>query len=220
MNQADHIEKVINDYYSKLTKTNFSFEIIVVVNGTTDNSFNICQRIASKLSNVSVYNLDKGGFGLGILYGLKKAKGKYLCYLNCARVHADELIKCLKKYKQNPSNILHAIRVKRDILYRKISSLIYNTTNKILFNISTNDINGSPKIFSREIFNKLNLNFTNSMIDLELIDKAKKNNIKIIEFPIYKNKRHGGKSTSNFKTIFRLIREVTNYWYLTRIKIR
>lgn len=211
MNQEDHIGSVINEFHRQLTKDKLSFELIVVVNGTNDNSFKVSKNMAKKLKNVRVYELKDGGFGLGVLYGLKKAKGKYLCYANSARVYADELSKTIKKFHKNQSSIVHAVRVKRDIKLRKITSLIYKTTCQLLTNVKSSDINGTPKIFNREIYNKLNLKFTDSMVDLELLDKARKLKIEVIEFPIYKNTRHGGKSTSNYLTTFRLMKEIVIY---------
>jgi hypothetical protein len=49
------------------------------------------------------------------------------------------------------------------------------------------------------------------MIDLELLDKAGKFKVPVIEIPIFKNVRHGGKSTSSYKTIFRLMKEMARY---------
>lgn len=211
MNQADHIEKVIRSHHQLLTKQKFSFEIIVVVNGTTDNSYQICEKLSNKLTNVRVYELKLGGYGRGVLYGLKKAHGQYLCYINSARAHSDELLKCLQLFLDEPKGIFHAVRVKRDRLLRKITSLIYITGCWLVTGVSSTDINGTPKIFSQNIFKRLKLNFVDSMIDLQFLERAKKLKIPVKEVPIYNNDRFGGKSTSNFKTVFRLFKELIVY---------
>lgn len=216
MNQADHIESVIRSYHKALSKEKLSFELIAVVNGTKDDSYKICQKVTRELSNVSSYELKGSGFGLGILYGLKKAKGKYLCYVNCARVWPDELVMCLKYFLVDPKIIVHAIRRNRDTPVRTITSIVYNGFCRLLFNIYYTDINGNPKIFSRKYYDLMKLRFTNSMIDLEFQEKAKTLGIRTIEIPIYKNNRHGGRSTSSWKTSFRLMREVMDYWVKTR----
>ena len=213
LNQEDHIEKVIRDFYCVLSKGKLSFELIAVVNGSNDRSFEICQKMSKLLPNVSAYNLIKGGYGRAVIYGLSKAKGRYLCYVNSARMHIDELYFCINKFLESPQGIVHGIRIKRDVLPRKIGSFIYNTTCRLLTGVNSPDINGTPKIFSRKTLSKIKLTYVNSMIDLELLEQARKKNIPVIHVPIYKNIRHGGKSTSNFRTIFRLIGEVFIYWY-------
>ena len=114
MNQADHIERAIRLYHQALTKNKYSFELIAVVNGTRDDSYKICKDLSKKFSNVSTYELKKGGYGLGILYGLKKSKGKYLCYLNCARIHPPDLIRVIKHFEIDPKIIVHGVRLKRE----------------------------------------------------------------------------------------------------------
>lgn len=218
MNQADHIEKVIRSYHEALTKNHFSFELVAVINGSRDRSFSICQQLTKELPKLTVFELKKDGYGRAILYGLDKARGRYLCYINCARVHADELILALKYFFVNPQAIIHAVRKKRDVFYRALSSKIYNFFCRLFFQINSSDINGSPKIFSRENYQKLYLTFPNSMIDLEFVEKVKKKGLPLIEIPIFKNTRHGGKSTTNSATIFRLLKEMTHYWWLSRLK--
>ena len=217
MNQEDHIESVIRSYHRELTRQNFSFELIAVVNCTKDNSFEICKKVAKEFPNVSAYELKGCGFGLGILQGLKKAKGKYLCWASSARTHADELAKCLKQFLADTNVIIHGVRKKRDIFLRRLGAIIYDTACNFVFCLTSSDINGIPKVFSRETYNKLDLRFTDSMIDLELLEKAKRLKIPVVEIPIYKSIRHGGRSTSNFKTIFRLMKEVLRYWLKTRL---
>ena len=48
-------------------------------------------------------------------------------------------------------------------------------------------------------------------------EKAKKLNLPVVEVPVFDYSRHGGRSTSNLKTIFRLIKEVAKYWLKTRL---
>lgn len=217
MNQEDHIEKVIRSYHKELTKNDFSFELIAVVNCSSDNSFKICMRVAKELPNVFTYELKGCGFGLGILYGLQKANGKYLCWASSARTYPDELVRCLEQFLTDTTVIITGVRKKRDKFIRRLGAMIYDTTIKIVFRISSSDINGIPKVFSRETYKKMDLHFTDSMIDLELHEKAKKLHINVVEIPIYKNIRHGGRSTSNFKTIFRLMKEAARYWMKTRL---
>jgi len=217
MNQADHIESVIRAYYKELTKKKFSFELIAVVNCTRDNSFEICKKVASDFPNVSAYNLSGCGYGLGILHGLKKAKGKYLCYLNCARIHPPDLIRALKHFLVDHSVVVHGVRTQRENEKRRLGSLVYNIFCRVFFRIPNRDINGNPNVFSRATYNKLKLKFTDSMIDLELLEKTKRLHLPVVEVPVFDYSRHGGKSTSNFKTIFRLMKEVIRYWLKTRL---
>lgn len=216
MNQEDHIERVIRSYHKELTKRNYSFELIAVVNCSHDRSFEICQKIVKEMLHVTSYKLHDCGYGLGILHGLKKAEGKYLCYLNCARIHSKELLKSLDVFLKDRSVIVHGVRIARENQQRKVGSFLYNAFCRIVFQIPQRDINGNPNIFNKDTFDKLDLQSADSMIDLELLEKAREKKIQVVEVPIYDYSRHGGISTSNFTTIFRLMREVIRYWVKTR----
>ncbi|OGK12092.1 hypothetical protein A3C98_04085 [Candidatus Roizmanbacteria bacterium RIFCSPHIGHO2_02_FULL_37_15] len=216
MNQVDHIEKVIRSYHHTLSKQKISFELIAVVNCTRDNSFEACKKAAREFANVSAYELKGCGYGLGILHGLRRAKGKYLCYLNCARIHLPDLMRSLKHFLVDDGVIVHGVRMNRENEKRRWGSLLYNIFCRIIFLISNRDINGNPNIFSRQTYEKLKLKFTDSMIDLELLEKAKKLRLPVVEVPVFDYTRHGGLSTSNLKTIFRLMKEVARYWLKTR----
>ncbi len=215
MNQADHIEKVVRSYHEILSKNNISFELIAVINGTTDTSFQICKQLEKKMSNFYAYGLEGKGFGLGILHGLKKSSGNFLCYLNCARISTEDLLSSLKYFLVNPAILVHGVRIRRDIPQRTIFSLIYSTLCRLIFNLKTWDVNGNPNIFSRELYEKLNLKFTDSMIDVELQEKAQKMDIIVLEVPIHSYRRHGGISTTTFWTSFRLAKEVSAYFFKT-----
>ncbi len=219
MNQSDHIERVIRAYHKLLTKRKISFELVAVVNGTTDNSFTICQNVSKTFDNVKAFELKEGGYGLGILHGFAHSEGKYLCYLNCARINAEDLVLALREFEKDKNDIVHGVRASRDsVPWRKLGSNIYNTYCQLLFSLKTNDINGNPNVFSRANFEKLKLTYTDSMIDLQLLDRARQLKIKVREIEIGNYTRAGGISTSNFKTIFRLIKEVTIYFFKTRVK--
>jgi len=217
MNQEDHIESVIRSYHKELTKQRLSFELIAVVNCTRDKSYEKCKKVAREYGNVSSYELKGCGYGLGILHGLKKARGKYLCYLNCARIHTPDLLRTINHFLVDDSVIVHGVRLRREDEKRRLGSLLYNLFCRVFFRIPNRDINGNPNIFSRRSFEKLRLQFTDSMIDLELLEKTRKFNIPVVEVPVFDYSRHGGRSTSNLKTIFRLMKEVTRYWLKTRL---
>ena len=216
MNQEDHIEEVVRKYHQALTKQKISFELIGVVNCSRDKSYEVLKKLSKKLIGVRCYELSGSGFGLGILYGLKKAEGKYLCYLNCARVHSPALILCLKHFLVDDRFLVHGVRMSRKKI-RQIGTLLYNLLTRVIFKIPNRDINGNPNVFNRKDYEKIKLSFTDSMIDLEILEKARKYGVPVIEVPVFDSSRHGGRSTTNFKTIFRLLKELAGYWFKTRV---
>lgn len=58
------------------------FETILVDDGSTDDSGTICEEYSEKYANVVVYHKKNGGASLARKYGLEKANGKYVCFVD------------------------------------------------------------------------------------------------------------------------------------------
>lgn len=72
-NSEKHLEKCIN---SVLNQTYHNIEIILVNDGSTDNSGVICEQYAQKYNNVFVIHKENGGLISAWTTGLKKSKGE------------------------------------------------------------------------------------------------------------------------------------------------
>lgn len=66
---------------------NDEFEILLVDNGSTDNSGRVCDEFAAKYGNVRVLHLENLGAGASRNSGIKAAKGDYIWYID-----SDDLI--------------------------------------------------------------------------------------------------------------------------------
>lgn len=71
----DCIDSIINQTYTNL-------EIILVNDGSTDTSLNICEEYASKNKNIKIINKENGGLSDARNYGLEKATGKYIMFVD------------------------------------------------------------------------------------------------------------------------------------------
>ena len=63
---------------SILTQSYHNLEIILVDDGSTDNSGKICDNYAKKDSRIKVIHKENGGASDARNYGIKEAKGKYI----------------------------------------------------------------------------------------------------------------------------------------------
>ena len=65
-------------------------------------------------------------------------------------------------------------------------------------------MNGTPKVFPREVYEGLRLFSEGDLLDLELLAKAARRGVRVVELPVAGFRRHGGKSSTNLKTAFGL----------------
>ena len=78
---ADCLESIINQSY-------YNLEIILVNDGSSDNSLKIMKKYQKKDSRVKIISIPNNGVYKARLVGLQKAKGKYVSF-----VDSDDLIK-------------------------------------------------------------------------------------------------------------------------------
>lgn len=69
------VESLINQTYK-------DFEVILVDDGSTDNSGDKCEYYANKYDNMYVYHRTNGGLSDARNFGVKKAKGEFITFLD------------------------------------------------------------------------------------------------------------------------------------------
>jgi glycosyltransferase involved in cell wall biosynthesis len=204
--QADHIEKIVEDYKSLVKKMGLKAEILLVVNGNSDETYQAAKEKVENDSLFRIFNLKKGGWGLAVLHGLKYAKGGKLCYTNSARTSIDDLEKVLKYAMVADNALVKASRIIRENFVRRVGSVLYNFEFRSLFGVPVWDINGTPKVLPRKIYKKLDLVSVDDLIDAEVIAKCHQYEVDIIEIPIRQTKRISGRSTTKLKSAFDMYR--------------
>ena len=214
-NQEKHLESLFLNYTVALDQLDKSFELIIVVNGSSDKSYSKALELAESYKMINVFNIDKGGWGRAVKYGISKAKGECICYTNSARTNVSDLINMLKYASIDNEFVIKASRIIRESFMRKFGSMIFNLEYRLLFHLPIFDVNGTPKIFHRNHIEKIDNIFSeNDLIDAEIIARCFHNNIKIIEYPVFITKRFEGKSTTNYSSALKM------YWGLIKLKFK
>lgn len=216
-NQADHVTGVVENYIECLRPLPIRFELVLVVNGCRDASLDVCQALAAKHPEILLVHSVPGGWGLAVCLGLAAARGECLCYTNSARTTGEMLVACLEAWLARPECVIKALRQERQGLLRGIGSFLYNLECRLLFGITVRDINGTPKCFSRNYTQLLDLREPGDLIDAEFNAVCCKAGYVVQEVPILMTKRNGGVSTTNYKTALSLLTGVWKLWWRMRL---
>ncbi|KRM94885.1 glycosyltransferase [Liquorilactobacillus aquaticus DSM 21051] len=87
---------------SILNQTFKDFELLLIDDGSTDNSGKICDRYAKRYSTVKVFHKVNGGLSDARNYGMKLAKGKYFVFIDSDDFvelnYLEVLFNLVKKY--------------------------------------------------------------------------------------------------------------------------
>ena len=78
-NVEDYLHYAIESLEKQTYK---NFEIILVNDGSTDNSGKLCDEYSEKYSNVRVFHKENGGLSDARNFGVQKAKGEFITFLD------------------------------------------------------------------------------------------------------------------------------------------
>jgi glycosyltransferase involved in cell wall biosynthesis len=151
-------------------------EIIVVDNGSTDDSAEILKDLKKTIPNLGIAYEPIPGYGRAVLAGLKTAKGGILGIIRADNQEKpDDLAAMYVSFSgEKQPSIFKAIRKSRagDGAIRVAISKIYNILFQAVFGLRTKDINATPKIFTQEFYRNASLESLDWFIDAEIVIKA------------------------------------------------
>ena len=207
-NEENFLEKLLKDikYYFDNTNT----QVILVDDGSEDNSFKIIKEFKDKknyLFNLKIIKLEKNsGKGKALQVGLKECVGEYIllqdadleldtkdAYEMFEMIQRNNEIKCIfgSRYL---SGKLKRNNYFFNNLIGKLNSLIFN----ILFSQSLSDVHCGLKILHNSVLKKINLTVNDFGIEIDLASQIVRNKFFIYEFGVsyyFRTKDQGKKIT-------------------------
>ena len=197
-NEEGNILELFNNL-EKLINLNSNLEIIIVDNGSTDNSLAIIKdHSIYKNKLIKLVMVEKNlGYGNGIMSGIYKSSTKYISWCH-ADLQTPPQYAC-DAFKENFDKlekrkiIIKGKRVNRDI-FDQLFTFGMSIVASLLFGNKLNDINAQPKIFSRQFLSLLKNPPNDFSLDVYLMAVAIQNQYKIIEYPVSWEQRIAGEA--------------------------
>lgn len=212
-NQADHLGPLVRRYVDEFAAQPWTFELVLVPNACTDESVRICRDLEAGDGRVRVVENARGGWGLSVRTGLSIARGRFLCYTNSARTEPALIPSVFERVRSRPSTLVKVVRRARGNAVREFGSFLYNLECRALFRLGCRDVNGTPKVFSRDLLDGVHLASDGDLLDVELLAQTRRRGWRIVEVPVEGWKRHGGKSSTNFKSAGRMYAGALELWW-------
>lgn len=211
-NQADHLQDVVRQYVKGLTAAAIDHELLLVVNGCSDESSTLAAALVRDHPSVRTMTSARAGWGHAVRQGIASARGDLVAYTNSARTSAPDLVQAIRLALNNPGVVVKANRRLRESLVRRTGSVIYNFECRLLFDLASWDINGTPKVFPRSCARLLSMTRDDDLIDLEFNVITRDERYPLIEMPIVATARHGGRSTTDMSAAARLYWGAIRFW--------
>lgn len=177
-----YLKKFVKSVVETMEKSKWDYEIIIVVDGFLDKSYEIAKEIAKKNKKIKVYGYQNNkGKGYAIRYGMARAKGDPILFMDVTLKINPKGITLLLEHmdwykadilvasKRHPASKVEYTRI------RRMYSMGYQFLNFLLFRLKVRDTQVGLKVFKREILEKVlpRLVVKQYAFDIELLSVAR-----------------------------------------------
>lgn len=224
LNEQDNIKVSLRSVKKYLSKRFKDYEIIVVSNGSTDNTTKIVREFAKQDKHIKSIDNKKMGYGVALRSGFETATKDLIFYTDGDnQFNIDDMDRLFPLLDSN--DIVSAYRIQRkDPFMRIFVANVYNLIIRILFNLKVRDIDSSFKLYKKDVIKNLDLKAKTGLIDAEVLIKARKKGYKIGQIGIKHYPRTMGQtrfevgSGNKFfafvppKVIIEIFKEIKTLW--------
>jgi len=147
------VNKTVSKINSELDQLHYSYEIILVNDGSPDNSWDVIKSIAQNNPKVKSYNLLKNyGQHSAVLCAIQKATGTYLITMDDDLQNPpSEIHKLVSKIEEGYDLVFGQFEKKKHAGYRKLGTVLINFLNKQIFNKPPGITLSNFRIFNRNV---------------------------------------------------------------------
>lgn len=209
-NEQDTIKSLIQDISFQVSKYIPDFEIIVVEDGSTDQTSYILRELQGSIPSLKILTHDKNkGYGQAIKTGIGGANKEWLLIMDSDGQFHISALESFWSQREKFDFILGYREKRTDNLYRSLLGKTGNFFSNTLLKKKITDINCGFKLFKSQDLKSLNLISTGGIINFEILHRLFKNKVyKFKQSPVKHFPRKYGKQTGgNWRTIMKIITE-------------
>ncbi|MEK7729198.1 MAG: glycosyltransferase family 2 protein [candidate division KSB1 bacterium] len=191
-NEEDNIATAIARCITVLEQLHLPHEIIVINDGSKDQTWAQCREQAARHTQVRVLDFERNrGYGVALSTGLQSAKYNMVFYTDSDNQFDVSELKYLLPITDSYDLVVGFCIYRYDLPLRLFLSWGYNMLIRLLFRIRLHDVDCSFKLMRREIFDVIQLEARDFFIDTEIILKANRLGYRINEVGVRHYPPHG-----------------------------
>lgn len=223
-NEGKFIFKTIKEIEKTMENLGLDYEVIVVDDGSKDNTYEEARKAAKLNSRVKVVRKENGGKGSALKYGFNFCSGKLVTFIDAdLDLHPRQIplfIEYMKKYDADVvvGSKRHPLSKIKYPSFRKFLSRVYQIIISFFFRLNVRDTQAGLKLFKYEVLKEVfpRVLCKKYAFDLELLVNANHRGYKIVEAPVELNWQRIA-SRIKFKDILRIALDTAAIFYRFRI---
>ncbi len=190
-NEANRLPQTLEQVFNFLNTEEYASEVLVIENGSTDNTYALAQNLTKKYPNLRVLHNEKVGKGRAVKRGMLEAQGEYRIFCDADFSMPVEEISRFIPPHLDKDIVIASREVKGAIRYdepeyRHFTGRIFNLLIRILALPKLHDTQCGFKGFRAETAKDLfqHQSIMGWAFDVEILYIAKMRGYEIIELPI------------------------------------
>jgi glycosyltransferase involved in cell wall biosynthesis len=220
-NDGLSIGKMVRDVRESLVEAVSDFEIIVVNDGSSDNSLQVLQELQKEVSELRIVNHEVNrGYGGALLSGIAASTKQWVFYTDGdAQYDAREISRCIAAVTES-SDVIQGFKIGRgDPLHRRIIGRVYHHSVRLLFRLPVRDTDCDFRLMRKTILDKFRLQSTTGVICVEMMHAFNRVNARFVEVGVsHYHRPHGKSQFFRVPAISRSAVQLLQLW--TRLMLR
>lgn len=182
-NEAKTVTKILE----KLLRSTDIFEVVVVDDGSTDDSLKIVTKIKHK--KLRVFSKPNGGKGSAVRFGLEHVKGNYVLIQDSdLEYDPDDIPVLLEPVRKGKAEVIYGSRFLGShsnlLFWHRVGNQFLNFVVNILYDTTLSDMETCYKLLPTNLFRSLNIKADKFELEPEITCKVLRRKVKIYEVPI------------------------------------
>ena len=213
-NEADVIATAVAEADAALSQVTSDYEIIVVDDGSTDDTAKIVREVSADNDCVRlVQHSPNQGYGAAIRSGFAAAEKSLVVFADADcqfdLTELDRFVLLSQRY-----DIVCGYRIDRkDTPLRCLYSKVYNLLVRLLLGTGVRDVDCALKMFHRDVAKMLRITGNGFLVNSEMLVQARQLGLTVCEVGVSHRPRTLGESTVSVRHIPKVLTSLLRYWW-------
>jgi glycosyltransferase involved in cell wall biosynthesis len=217
-NEAAAIPKTVADLRAVLTRLGLPFEIIVVNDGSVDQTGAIAEALAARDRAIRVVHHPRNqGYGAALKSGFAAARREWVFLMDADGQFDPEELPGFLEAAAGADFVVGYRAARADPVHRTLFARTWAATMAFMLGVTVRDIDCAFKLMRRSYLAAMPLEAGGAFLSAEMLAKAARLGARIVERPVRHLPRRAGQSTGGtFRVLLRAFYEFARLWLRVR----